>query len=495
MTPQELKNSILQLAIQGKLVEQRPEEGTGEELYKRIQAEKQKLIEDGKLKKEKPLPEITEDEVPFEIPENWKWVRFSQICSVLNGDRGKNYPAKSTLTHEGIPFISALNLDGKTVIDDDNLLRMSQAQYDRLGNGKLIKDDIVVCIRGSLGKHGKYPFEKGAIASSLVIVRSLIKDEELSAYIMLYLDSPLMSSEIKKYDNGTAQPNLAAKSLEQFLIPLPPIIEQNRIVAKIEELLPLVERYGEAWTKLEEFNKKFPDDMKKSILQQAIQGKLVEQRPEEGTGEELYQEIQTEKQKLIKAGKMKKEKPLPEIIEDEIPFEIPESWKWARLGNICSKVVDGDHNPPNGCGTPTDYLMLSAKNINNDKLVQLDDVRYLSKETFLKEDERTNVHTDDIFLTTVATLGRSCVYQGGYNICFQRSVTVITTLIFNYFLKYVLDSPYVQNIMNREATGTAQKGFYLKQLVSLPLPIPPLAEQRRIVAKIEILLPLCEKLK
>lgn len=250
MTPQELKTSILQLAIQGKLVEQRPEEGTGEELYKRIQAEKQKLIEDGKLKKEKPLPEITEDEVPFEIPENWKWVRFSQICSVLNGDRGKNYPAKSTLTHEGIPFISALNLDGKTVIDDDNLLRMSQAQYDRLGNGKLIKDDIVVCIRGSLGKHGKYPFEKGAIASSLVIVRSLIKDEELSAYIMLYLDSPLMSSEIKKYDNGTAQPNLAAKSLEQFLIPLPPIIEQNRIVAKIEELyrwLNAMVRLGQSW--------------------------------------------------------------------------------------------------------------------------------------------------------------------------------------------------------------------------------------------------------
>lgn len=236
-----------------------------------------------------------------------------------------------------------------------------------------------------------------------------------------------------------------------------------------------------------------PQELKNSILQLAIQGKLVEQRPEEGTGEELYQKIQAEKQKLIKDGKLKKEKPLPEIAEDEVPFDIPESWKWVRLGNVCSKVVDGDHNPPSGSSNQTDYVMLSAKNINNNRLVQLDDARYLSKETFIKEDERTNVRKDDIFLTTVATLGRSCVYQGGYNICFQRSVTVITTLILNYFLKYVFDSPYVQNIMNRDATGTAQKGFYLKQLVALPVPIPPLDEQKRIVAKIEELLPLVER--
>lgn len=142
-----------------------------------------------------------------------------------------------------------------------------------------------------------------------------------------------------------------------------------------------------------------PQELKNSILQLAIQGKLVEQRPEEGTGEELYQKIQAEKQKLIKAGKLKKEKPLPEIAEDEVPFDIPESWKWVRLGNVCSKVVDGDHNPPSGSSNQTDYVMLSAKNINNNRLVQLDDARYLSKETFIKEDERTNVRKDDIFLT------------------------------------------------------------------------------------------------
>ena len=141
-------------------------------LLKRIRAEKERLVKEGKIKKEKPLPPITEEEMPFEIPENWTWVRIGDIWSVINGDRGQNYPAKSTLSHAGIPFISALNLNGKTVINDDNLLCLSETQYQKLGSGKLVQGDIVVCIRGSLGKHGRYPFEKGAIASSLVILRS-----------------------------------------------------------------------------------------------------------------------------------------------------------------------------------------------------------------------------------------------------------------------------------------------------------------------------------
>ena len=172
MTPEQLKSSILQYAIQGKLVEQRSEEGTGEELFAQIQEEKKRLIAEKKIKKEKPLPEITEDEKPFDIPESWIWVRLSQIWSILNGDRGKNYPAKSTLSKTGIPFISAINLNGKTVVEDENLLCLSQIQYDKLVNGKLQKNDVVVCIRGSLGKHGVYPFDQGAIASSLVILRN-----------------------------------------------------------------------------------------------------------------------------------------------------------------------------------------------------------------------------------------------------------------------------------------------------------------------------------
>ena len=237
--PDKLRKSILQQAIQGKLTERDPADEPASELLKRIRAEKERLIKKGKIKKEKPLPPITEEEMPFEIPESWAWVRIGDIWSVINGDRGQNYPAKSTLSHAGIPFISALNLNGKTVINDDNLLCLSETQYQKLGNGKLVQGDIVVCIRGSLGKHGRYPFEKGAIASSLVILRSSLNETVLDNFLMLYLDAPLFFCEIKRFDNGTAQPNLAAKSLEKFQIPLPPLAEQQRIVDRVNELFAI----------------------------------------------------------------------------------------------------------------------------------------------------------------------------------------------------------------------------------------------------------------
>ena len=173
----------------------------------------------------------------------------------------------------------------------------------------------------------------------------------------------------------------------------------------------------------------------------------------------------------------------PVCIADEVPFDIPESWEWVRLESICTKLVDGDHNPPKGCSYETTYVMVSSTNINNDCIVELEKVRYLEKNIFDKENERTNAATGDIFFTSVGSLGRSCVYEGGLNICFQRSVSVIHTLIFNYYLKYCLDSAYIQQKIVREATGTAQKGFYLNQLALLLIPIPPIEEQHRIVSK------------
>ena len=485
MTPQELKNSIIQIAMRGRLVEQRSNEGSATELYKRIIAEKKAAG----VKPNKKLEPVTEDVIPFEIPDSWMWVRFGDIVSYRMGKT----PPREDLKwwNSDVPWVSISDMpeDGHIASTKESV--SSFAIKEKFSDCVSPAGTMIMSFKLTVGRVSILDIDAVHNEAIISIFPYADEDNTIQSYLFRLLPTVTQYGDTKNAIKGIT---LNSTSICNLLIPLPPLSEQKRIVAKIEELLPLVERYGEAWTKLEEFNRKFPDDMKKSILQQAIQGKLVEQRPEEGTGEELYQRIQAEKQKFIKDGKLKKEKPLPEITEDEIPFEIPESWKWVRLGNVCSKVVDGDHNPPTGCGTQTDYMMLSAKNINNDRLVQLNDAKYLSKETFIKEDERTNVRKDDIFLTTVATLGRSCVYQGGYNICFQRSVTVITTLILNYFLKYVFDSPYVQNSMNREATGTAQKGFYLKQLVALPVPIPPLDEQKRIVAKIEGLLPLCEKL-
>lgn len=234
-----LKSKLIDAGICGKLTEQFPEDSDAEDLYNQIQDEKAKLIKGGKIKKEKPLEDITEDEIPFEIPKNWKWVRLIDFSSIINGDRGKNYPAKSTLSKRGIPFISALNLNGYSVDTDENLLCLSEEQYNKLGSGKLQKDDVVICIRGSLGKHGKYPYDKGAIASSLVIVRPIYTQglEVLGKYMMIWLDSTLFLKEIDKYDGGSAQPNLSAENLKKFLIPLPPIDEQKRIVEILETLL------------------------------------------------------------------------------------------------------------------------------------------------------------------------------------------------------------------------------------------------------------------
>ena len=229
-------------------------------------------------------------------------------------------------------------------------------------------------------------------------------------------------------------------------------------------------------------------DLRQSVLQAAMQGKLTTQKAEDGDARDLLLAIREEKEKLVKEKKGKKEKPLAPIMDEEIPFVIPENWVWCRLAEICTKLVDGDHNPPKGTNKKTSYIMASSKNINNDKLVNLESVRYLSKEVFEKENQRTQAKVGDIFFTSVGSLGRSCVYNENINICFQRSVSVITTLAYNYFLKYCFDSPVIQNKVLKEATGTAQKGFYLNQLAAMAIPLPPLPEQRRIVARVEALM-------
>lgn len=488
MTPQELKNSILQLAIQGKLVEQRPEECTAEELYTQIQAEKQALIKAGKIKREKPLPEIAEDEKPFDIPDSWKWVQIGSLFEFINGDRGKNYPSKDKLSSSGeIPFISAVNMQHHTV-PTDGLLYVSQKQYDALGNGKLKKGDFVVCIRGSLGKCCVYPFEKGAIASSLVILRQY--GHVVTEYFMYYLESLLFFSEIRKYNNGTAQPNLSAKDAMKFLMPLPPLNEQKRIVAKIEELLPLIDRYEAAWSRLEEFSKRFPGDMQKSLLQMAIQGKLVEQRPEEGTGDELYQQIQAEKQVLIKSGKIKKDKPLPEITDGEKPFDIPESWKWVRLSEVGTTQTGNTPKKafPEYFGTFIPFLgpgdiQNGVVNYGNQGLSEsgMQVGRVADKNSILQ-------------VCIGGSIGKCALVDR--RVAFNQQINAITPIFADEkFVYYILNSAYFTEFMKEHSGGTATPIINRGLWDAIVIPLPPLAEQKRIVAKLEELLPLCERLK
>ncbi|MBO2525992.1 MAG: restriction endonuclease subunit S, partial [Bacteroidetes bacterium] len=226
--------------------------------------------------------------------------------------------------------------------------------------------------------------------------------------------------------------------------------------------------------------------LKQKILDLAIRGKLVLQDPNDEPASELLKRIRAEKEKLIAEGKIKRSKKTGDKPHYEnVPFEVPESWVWVRLDEICDKIVDGDHNPPKGIETPTQYLMISSRNINHDRIESLESVRYLSKEIFEVENERTRLNVGDILFTSVGSLGRSCVYNGGYNLCFQRSVSIIHTLTYNYWIKYFFDSDYYQNLIIEKATGTAQMGFYLQQLSESYIALPPYNEQLRIVSEIE----------
>ena len=328
MTPQELKNSILQLAIQGKLVEQRPEEGTAQELYEQIQAEKQRLIKEGKIKKEKgTYGEFKDEEIMFEIPKTWKWVHFGELMINRDAERIPLSVSERNKLNKVYDYYGASGVIDKVdrYLFDKTLLLVGED-----GANLLARSTPIAYLAT-----GKYWVNNHAH------VLDCVEGKLSLEYIMYFINA----ISLAKYVTGTAQPKMNQEKMNSIPVALPPLAEQKRIVAKIGELLPLVDRYEKAWTKLEDFNRRFPEDMKKSILQQAIQGKLVEQRPEEGTAQELYAQIQAEKQRLIKEGKLKKEKPLPEITEEEKPFEIPEGWMWVRLGSIISLVSGTDFKP------------------------------------------------------------------------------------------------------------------------------------------------------
>jgi len=202
----------------------------------------------------------------------------------------------------------------------------------------------------------------------------------------------------------------------------------------------------------------------------------------------LLERIKAEKEQLIKDKVIKKEKPLPEISEEEKSFDLPKGWEWCRLGEISIKITDGSHNPPKGEDGITDYMMLSSQNINQNTLVNLEKTRYLSEENYNIENKRTQIKIGDILLTIVGTIGRSCIYNGSLNITLQRSVAVVDTKYCNRYLKYLFDSPLIQKYFSENSSGTAQKGIYLNQLKQTILPLPPLEEQKRIVEKVDIIM-------
>ena len=480
MNAKQLKNALLQHAIQGRLVPQDPGDEPADVLLQRIRAEKEQLIKEGKIKKQKPLPPITEEEKPFTIPDSWQWVRLGEI---VFQNIGGGTPDKTNLAYWNgdIPWASVkdLNCDILTSTKD----HISQLGLDNSSSNLIQKGTIIICTRMGLGKIAITGIDT-AINQDLRAI-DLNQYTEKKFFVYLYKTLSLKGS-------GVTVKGIKVDELHNLLIPLPPLAEQQRIVARLEELLPDVEAYGTAQERLTALESSFPQQLRKSLLQEAIQGRLVPQDPTDESADVLLQRICAEKEQLIKEGKIKKQKPLPPITEEEMPFAIPDSWQWVRLGEIVTI------NPRNSL---SDDLEVSFIPMN------------------LIKDGYGNSHTSEIRIWKTVKSGFTHFAENDIAIakitpCFQNRksailsnlkngfgagttelhiVRIFTKLLIHKYFLYIFKTEMFISQGMKSFTGTAGQQRIGKDFISLfPIPLPPLAEQQRIVARLEELLPLCD---
>lgn len=495
MTAQDLKNSILQLAMQGKLVEQRAEEGTARELFVQIRMEKVQCV------KEKTLPEITEDEIPYEVPQSWEWVRLANVCIYLQ--RGKS-PKYSDI--KKIPVIAQ-----KCNQWDD--FQLEKAQFivpetlEKYPKERLLQDKDVLINSTGLGTVGRnqiYPEKDNpygiAVADSHVTVVRLDSRILTPEFFFYYWRNPSVQLVIENQTSGsTKQKELALTTIQNYLVPIPPLAEQKRIVAKIEEVFPYIDHYDKAYTKLNIFNQKFSEDMQKSIMQYALQGKLVDQRPEEGTGEELYRRIQAEKEMLIKEGKIKAEKRLPEILDEEMPYKVPQGWCWVRLGELGTykkgpfgSALTKSLFVPKGSNSVKVYEQKNA--IKKDEKIG---EYYITKDYFESKMRGFEVLAGDIIVSCAGTIGETYIMppdceQGIINQALMR-IRLMPSVNVQYFLLYF--DFILKDIARKSSKGSAIKNIPpFEKLKNYLVAFPPYGEQERIVKRLSSIVPYIQKI-
>ena len=522
MTAQQLKNSILQMAVQGKLVPQDPGDEPASVLLQRIKAEKQELIKAGKIKKDKKSSEIfrgascnlpyafceqigkeirdISDEIPFEIPDSWEWVHLDNIAI---SDLGKTLDkAKNTGNFQ--PYLCSINVYWNGI----DLSKVKEARFEdsELPKYLLKKGDLLICEGGEVGRCCVWDKDIPMYyQNALHRVRFYgnINPHYFKCLMELYKGIGI----IEAHSKGVTIKHLVQKALNSIYFPLPPLSEQHRIVSKIEELLPYIEKYGKAEEHLTTLNTTFSEALKKSILQEAVQGKLVPQNSDDEPASVLLERIRAEKQKLIKAGKIKKSKhesviitrdKIPyEIVDgkerciaDEVPFEIPESWCWCRLSSLATKITDGTHHsPPNT--ERGEYKYITAKNIKNTG-VSLSNITYVSKEIHKEIFSRCNPEYGDVLLIKDgATTGVVTVNNIEEPFSLLSSVALIKCpqYVDSWYLVYVLRSDLFYKNIRSQMKGTGITRVTLKQIEPLFIPMPPLEEQKRIVSQIEKIMP------
>lgn len=472
MTAQELKNSILQLAVQGKLVPQCKEDEPASELLKRVEQEKSTLVEVGIIKKYKELPKLSADEYPFDIPESWIWVKLGDMCQLLDGEKRNG---------EKYPYLEAKYLRGKV---DATILN----------KGKFVeKGTRLILVDGENSGEVFNATKDGYMGSTFkVLFFPNVLSEEYVLYFLLFKRTAFRNNK-----TGAAIPHLNKELFFNMPFPIPPLAEQERIVAKIEELMPLVEEYGKAEEQLTKLNAEFLDKLRKSILQQAVQGKLTERDPVDEPASELLKRIKTEKETLMKSGKIKKEKLMLEITKDEKPFDIPDTWEWVRLSDICN-ISDGTHQTPTYVehGIP----FISAQNVKPYRFLP-ENHRDVSYEDYLEYNKNISPEKGDILMARVgAGIGEAAIIDQDFEFSIYVSLTLIKCYSKEFdmmYLLHVLNSPIGRKLAEKKTLGkgASQGNLNLIFIREFVLPIPPLAEQKRIVKRVEELLALCNELK
>ena len=524
MTAQQLKNSILQMAVQGKLVPQDPNDEPASVLLERIRAEKERLIKEKKIKREKnpsvifkgadntPYEKIGDevrslaDEVPFDIPDSWEWVRLGNIGETNIGLTYK----PSDVTSDGVPVLRSNNIQNGQ-IDYSELLYVSCAVPER---AYAHKGDILICARNGsralVGKSAIVDADGMAFGAFMAIYRS-----SCNPYIQLFINSYLFRGQLEGATTTTIN-QVTQEMLKRQLCPLPPIQEQLRIVQKYTELQPLIAAYSNAYDKAQILSTAFPEALKKSILQEAVQGKLVPQDPSDEPAEALLERIRAEKQRLIKEGKIKKDKHESVIfrrdnshyekrgseevcIDEEIPFELPSSWALIRLDDIgiyrkgpFGSSLTKSMFVPKGADTVKVYEQKNA--IQKDHTLG---TYYITRQYYESKMKSFTVEPGDILVSCAGTIGETYVLPeqielGIINQALMR-MTIFAPIDLDYFLLYF---DYVLKQTAKESSkGSAIKNIppfeIFKKLV---LPLPPLKEQKRIVEKVRELESLCNSL-
>lgn len=514
MTAQQLKNSILQMAVQGKLVPQDPNDEPASVLLERIRAEKERLIKEKKIKKEKnpsvifrgadnlPYEKVGKnepvclaDEVPFDIPDSWEWTRLGQVIILLSGTDFK--PSEYNDRQCGIPYIT-----GASSLSDSGVIENRWTETPRVIANR--GDVLLVCKGSGYGKTVICDIEEAHIARQIMAIKN---QHTLNMdYVRFFLQSCF--DQIKAKGQGVI-PGIDRSSVLSLLFPLPPLHEQKRIVAKLFEVIPIVDVYGTKERTLYEHNAEFPVQLKKSILQCAVQGRLVPQDPNDEPASILLERIRTEKQRLVKEGKIKKDKHesvifrrdnshyekldgTEDCIDNELPFEIPENWCWVRLSSI---VYNRGQATPN---TAFCYIDIGSIDNKNQKLNTAETIIFPDK---APSRARKLVDKGDILYSTVRPyLHNMCIIDREFSKVPIAStgfaVLACHTGLLNKFLFYYMMSPdfdaYANNTDN--AKGVAYPAISDARLYKALIPLPPFSEQQRIIQQIDELLPLVKGL-